>query len=323
MTEVELIKKYENEKEVYKKWGKFVTNYVAEQLVIQNLYDKIIKIEPKPRLKDNKSLISKGFYRDKKYKNPYEEITDKVGTRFVVLLTTEISHISKIVEKCESWIQSKDRDFEEEKLKAPEFFTYQSVHYIVRNKNSFDFENSTIPIDIPCEIQIRTLLQHAYSELTHDTIYKPTVRTTPKIKRLIARSMALIETTDNIFLNVMEELNNIENKRKELLNKLSEFYKSFNNLEFEPKMNNIILDSFDKILENVNINEVFKFFDNNQTLKNIIKRKSKTELLYSQPIILLLYYFLTKYTNETKNKWPLSFSHLTPIFIDLGIANPL
>ena len=34
------------------------------------------------------------------------------------------------------------------------------------------YNGHTIEKDTPCEIQIRTLEQHAYAELSHDYVYK-------------------------------------------------------------------------------------------------------------------------------------------------------
>ncbi|MCV5435110.1 (p)ppGpp synthetase, partial [Escherichia coli] len=75
----------------------------------------ILKIEPSYRLKDISSLIEKAFYRSKNYQNPYKEITDKVGVRFVVLLTDDIPIIKEIIENFNLWEYSEDRDFIKEK----------------------------------------------------------------------------------------------------------------------------------------------------------------------------------------------------------------
>src|SRR3546814_12228521 len=37
----------------------------------------------------------------------------------------------------------------------------------------------------PCEVQLRTLLQHAHSQLTHDTIYKPKTIASSHTKRFV------------------------------------------------------------------------------------------------------------------------------------------
>nr|WP_249804714.1 MULTISPECIES: hypothetical protein [unclassified Bradyrhizobium] len=67
--------------------------------------------------------------------------------------------------------------------KTPYEFRYQSVHYIVRSRGDQKLDGQNITAGTPCEVQIRTLLQHAHSELTHDTIYKPSVKGTPAIAR--------------------------------------------------------------------------------------------------------------------------------------------
>ncbi|RWP54341.1 MAG: hypothetical protein EOR07_34055 [Mesorhizobium sp.] len=51
---------------------------------------------------------------------------------------------------------------------------------MVRSKDELTFDGETIAAGTPCEIQVRTILQHAYSQLTHDTIYKLASR--PRLK---------------------------------------------------------------------------------------------------------------------------------------------
>ena len=71
----------------------------------------------------------------------------------------------------ESW--TKDKDYEAEKLAKPLEFSYQSVHYVLRSKAGLLLTASRLPEGLACEVQFRTLLQHAHSELMHGTLYKP------------------------------------------------------------------------------------------------------------------------------------------------------
>ena len=75
-----------------------------------------------PRLKDDYKLIEKAFYRNKTYTDPYTDITDKVGTRFVVLLGRDINLVSRSVMEITDWSWTKDRDFEEEQSGNPVVF---------------------------------------------------------------------------------------------------------------------------------------------------------------------------------------------------------
>ena len=68
-----------------------------------------------------------------------------------------------MIESADIWEWSKDVDYEELKREHPEIFDYQSIHYIVRNSEQFIYSGIVIQKGIPCEIQIRTLEQHAYA----------------------------------------------------------------------------------------------------------------------------------------------------------------
>ena len=190
MTESEFLDRWRNEHPVYTAWGDFVLARIKDRLAVTIApvsLSYFIKVPPQPRLKAEDTLLDKAFKRSKNYADPYADITDKIGMRFVVLLTSDIPKICAIVEsEPDRWSFSKDRDYEEERLERPLEFTYQSVHYVVRAAREIDVNGVTVPTSTPCEIQIRTLLQHAHCELTHDTLYKPKTTAKPQVKRTIA-----------------------------------------------------------------------------------------------------------------------------------------
>ena len=154
--------------------------------------------------------------------DPYNQITDKVGIRFVVMVIKQIKIISDIVEQADIWDCSKDKDFEESRETHPEVFEYESIHYIVRAARAITYEGVQIEKGTPCEIQIRTLEQHAYAELSHDYFYKNDFSYENDMKRNLARGMALNETTDLLFGEVYDmiekEKNDYYELNKELLN---------------------------------------------------------------------------------------------------------
>lgn len=226
MNQQEFAERYTKDLPMYTAYGQYVTELVrgrlAEVVGDSNL-PKILKIEPSPRVKELGSILEKAFYRNKAYNDPYMDITDKVGTRFVVLFLEQIKEICDIIESVDSWEASKDRDYEEERQKQPVLFDYQSVHYVVRLNFDVNFAGAKISAGTPCEVQIRTLLQHAYSELTHDTIYKPKTSISPLVHRSIAKSMALIETTGHFFSEVKTELDKASGQFMDILRHLSEY----------------------------------------------------------------------------------------------------
>jgi hypothetical protein len=65
---------------------------------------------------------------------------------------------------------------------------------------------------------------NAYAELVHDSIYKPSGDVPKSAERQIARSMALMETTDDLFCKTMEILADNSKERNKLLEFLSGYY---------------------------------------------------------------------------------------------------
>ncbi|MDH8014158.1 hypothetical protein QIH10_28860, partial [Klebsiella pneumoniae] len=58
----------------------------------------------------------------------------------------------------------------------------------------------------------------------HDSIYKPSGDVPKSAERQIARSMALMETTDDLFCKTMEILADNSKERNKLLEFLSDYY---------------------------------------------------------------------------------------------------
>lgn len=322
MTEIEFITRWKAEREMYASWGKYVTQTIRDGLAASNLpksVDDFIKIPPSPRVKTDISLLEKAFYRDKPYKEPYREITDKVGVRFVVLLERDIEIVSKVVEQSPFWTPSRDRDFDLERGKHPEVFGYQSVHYVVTAKADITCDEGTVPAGTPCEVQIRTLLQHAHSELTHDTIYKPKTNASSLTKRYCSRSMALIETVDDFFVRVMAQIEKAGEPLRLAMESLASTFKETVGLAPEPSnLNTLMLDAYSDRLSEVGEGKVLAFLQSKPFIAKLISERASARLLFRQPAVLLMYYLADVAPRDTKSRWPLTPSELQPIYEDLG-----
>ena len=206
----ELTSIWNQEKLHYEVWGNFIVANIKERLNSKNIdCDDFFKVPPKTRLKDDFSLVEKAFYREgKNYSDPYNEIEDKVGIRFVVLLIKHVDLLTGVIgELADLWNIELCRDYEAERLTRPLEFSYQSRHFVLRSVSDLKIDDLLIPSLTPCEVQVRTILQHAHAELTHDLLYKSKKKQKPEVQRISARSMALIETTDDFFEIVDEKVN--------------------------------------------------------------------------------------------------------------------
>ena len=328
MTREEFIAKYEQDKPMLEVWAKFIIAEIRKHLP-EGFEQRSIKIPVSYRLKDNQSILEKVFIRKRdKYKNPYEEVQDKVGLRWVVLLTEQLETFCKIIESSKYWSFSKDRtlnDWEEN----PEVFSYQSIHYVLIAKQKLIYENTEIKIGTPCEVQLRTLLQHTYSEFDHDTVYKGNLNKSPEVLRYLAKSMALLETTDELLCNAKEKFEriNYQDPSYPLIKKSNEIFKSHfkfteNKIRDSEKTTFFILNKIRGVIEN---NKNFLEDDFNEFInsKEFILEKIKDKQLYfiefNQPIILLVYFLVSKY--RRKKDWhPFSDNIMEKIYTDLGIS---
>lgn len=115
------------------KWGyivdKKLNNFVQGRYVELK---EMIQIKAECRIKDESSFIAKALYRGKNYKDPLLEITDKVGTRLVLLCSSAVDEVSHFIEQQagKEWvIKEKSQDIAKIRDKNPETFTYQSVNH--------------------------------------------------------------------------------------------------------------------------------------------------------------------------------------------------
>ena len=318
MTESEFLDKWNEEKPIYDEWGRFVVNKIKEQLLgsVNNL-KSFLKQPCEVRLKEEASLLDKAFYRKEK---GYEEIEDKVGCRFVVLLVEDIKLITDIIETAPEWDAIQCRDFGKERDESPLLFTYQSVHYIVRPKKTFTTNGLKVGKNIPCEIQIRTLLQHAYAELTHDAIYKTKTSVKPVVHRTVAKSMALIETTDDFFSTVNRELNSTPLEQLNFQSCLDLLYAELTGCPPTPsqKSSLTILDEFSEILSDTLISQIKGLFLHRSEYLELLVTEREQYPWFSQSIVMFIIWLIRKEKQRVIEQWPIERRVLEIIASDMG-----
>ena len=324
MNEQEFIARWRVEKASYEAWGALVANEIltrVEQLYADVSVKTLIKIPVEPRVKSEDSLVYKAFYRGKNYKDPFLQIEDKIGMRFVVLLTEDIDKLCRVIETSQSWTSSLDRDFEAEREARPLEFVYQSKHYVVKAGKGLSFKGVAIAEGTPCEIQLRTLLQHAHSELTHDNIYKAEegAEVTKKVERTVAKSMALIEAVDDYFVAALEELRNATAKVRETAQLLTRLYERHLGVKPEfDKSGVIVINAYKGLLGDDLMTRLERLISEKPFIVELIHKRMAEQSIYRQPWILLAYLVVSENVRSAEDNWPFPIDDLRPIFVDLG-----
>lgn len=324
MNEAEIVARWESDRPIYEAWANVVRDEICSAIeadIHPTTLDEFLKVPVRPRPKTVKSLVDKALFRQKNYKDPYGDITDKVGMRFVVLLTSDIKKIEHVICASKTWTHSKDRDYEAERKLRPLEFAYQSVHYVVCAAQDIQVQGITIPARTPCEIQVRTLLQHAHSELTHDSIYKPKKTASPEVQRTVAKSMALIEAADDFFERVMHDLGLATLPERAALSVLGKLYSEHVKLSPEAQKSNLlIVDAFADKLGDDFEDRLNKFLQSKPYVLERVNERAGGQHLYRQPSILLAYLMASSSPAVTKQRWPLTLDELRPVYQDLGLS---
>lgn len=136
-----------------------------------------------------------------KYSDPMEQITDKAGVRIITYFLETVGEVSAIISDQFEVLQQERKASDD-----PTRFGYQSTHYLVKFKPN----RATLPeyakfADLVAEIQVRTILQHAWAEIEHDIQYKSSSVLPTTIRRRFAALAGLIEIADREFQAIDSE----------------------------------------------------------------------------------------------------------------------
>ncbi|WP_420225752.1 GTP pyrophosphokinase [Pigmentiphaga litoralis] len=243
----------------------------------------------------------------KNYMDPSKQMTDIVGCRFVTLVSSDIEIVERALIGFSGWTVTRERHYADEVAAKPGEFDYQSVHYLAICFQEFTHGGTIIPEGTTCEVQLRSLLQHAYAELVHDNIYKADQYVPQSTKRLVARSMALMEATDEMFCSVARELDDVNRSQRFWYACLDTKFKEITGIGFYSSLDEhtlIILERFRELLRTVSLAEVTRMFEAMAYRTKIAERQDLE--LFSKPICVLVFWLAKHRFDDLSNDWPLA-----------------
>lgn len=199
-----------NRKQECQEWYKNHKDlYSACANTIERLINTLLKEEEIPyhsiqsRIKTEESFINKCL--NEKYQNPISEITDVCGLRIITYTKKNVEEIRRIIE--DTFQIDTVNSIDKAEQMSDDQVGYLSIHYIASLKRDrtklpeyHSYEN------IMFEIQIRTLLQHAWAEIEHDRNYKFSGELPRKIKRRFYLVAGTLELLDREFEQISEDI---------------------------------------------------------------------------------------------------------------------
>ena len=182
--------------EVEKQIASSLQNYLSEAGIL------VASVES--RVKTESSLVGKLELKGAKYKG-LADITDILGLRVITYYLDDVDKVASAIERLfdVDWENSVDK----RKLLDIDSFGYLSLHYVCQ-----------IP-EMPyrMEIQMRTLLQHAWANMYHDTGYKSGVEIPKGYIRNLNRLAGMLELADEQFSQIRLQLSDYRRRMQALV----------------------------------------------------------------------------------------------------------
>ena len=191
----------------------------VRNILIQALKARDIKVNSvEARAKNPESFGSKAETPSEddpgepKYPDPLQDITDLAGIRIITFFPRTVNEIADCIRAELDILEHMDLS---RTLLKEERFGYRSEHFLVRLSDS----RTSLPEYEPyrglvAEIQVRTILQHAWAEIEHDIQYKSSITTPESVRRRFMSLAGLLEIADREFQAIQDEDNSLKQRAR-------------------------------------------------------------------------------------------------------------
>ena len=197
----EQIKKYVAISPRYQRYAQ-VLRKVLEKAAKKHAPMAIVQTRPKSIASFGEKMLRK----KSKYRDSVNRITDLCGGRVITPTLNEVKAISEFVER--HFDIDWDNTIDVSQRLRPTEFGYRSIHYVVKFKPGI-FPTKDIDVKIPeevfdlkAEIQVRTILEHAWAVFAHEYSYKGAFKIPEKWQRELATLAAMLEGADSSFATI-------------------------------------------------------------------------------------------------------------------------
>ena len=194
-----IMSEYYQNIDIYKKLSHDVNDIINTLLEVNHIKISNMAI----RIKSEDALRNKVMYKNK-YSH-LDEITDVLGVRIITLFENDVDTILDLLEKTFEICEIVDKRKKERGSRIE--FGYNSLHVVVKfTNNRCELVEYQKFQDIRFEIQIRTVLQHAWAEVEHGLGYKSFYEPPMSVKRKLNRLAATLEILDEEFENIRYDI---------------------------------------------------------------------------------------------------------------------
>jgi putative GTP pyrophosphokinase len=201
---------YQRQIPIYEEFLKKLQDLIQELMQLSDIDYHTLE----SRVKDPASFREKILRPGKDYKDPLSELPDLAGLRLTVYYRDDIERIREIL-KSEFYVDASHSVDKTEQL-GPDQFGYLSVHEVITlsdgRKALTEWSRFA---NLRAEVQIRTVLQHAWASISHKLAYKQEIDIPYIFRRKLVRLSGLLELAD-------EQFSELRHDRTEFFNRVSD-----------------------------------------------------------------------------------------------------
>lgn len=212
------VAKYQEQRHLYQAFANTVRGILTEALRT----DRIQAASVEPRAKSVESFGEKASKPSEsdpeqpRYPDPLSEITDLAGVRVITFFPKTAEEAGNLVRREFEVLEFDDKAA----LLDDDRLGYKSVHFLVKLASSrLSLPEYSRYKDLVCELQIRTVLQHAWAEIQHDIQYKTASTIPSRIRQRFTALAGLLEIADREFQAIQDEDARMKSEARESVEK--------------------------------------------------------------------------------------------------------
>lgn len=307
------------EKEQLDQFGLLMKGRIAERLRRIGIWADV-----QGRTKSIDSVLKKLLI---KRHHTYDTLPDLVGVRVVVRYRPEVR---RVIDAVGELFRCGDLDDKSVRL-AEDGVGYLSVHAEARLQNDDEQAAAFPPTQFRAEVQMRTLAQHLWSEMSHDTFYKTGEQTNPDLKRRVNLMAGLLEVADAEFARLGGEVAELPDMAEiSLLKQMEAHYFHFTSERGNPDLSIEVIKLLMPLYA-VDAPAIAPHLDDfinarRETISAVFENQSeiadRRSVFFTQPEILMLYERLEHDSLAVREQWVNAFplQELERVALAFGIS---
>ncbi|WP_326666942.1 hypothetical protein [Streptomyces canus] len=129
------------------------------------------------------------------------DLTDVLGIRIVTYFPDDVDAVADVVKR--EFSVDGENSIDKRALLDPDRFGYLSLHFVAKlGEQRAALAEYVRYSNVAFEIQVRSILQHAWAEIEHDLGYKSSSTVPREIRRRFSRLAGLLELADSEFTEI-------------------------------------------------------------------------------------------------------------------------